>query len=317
MPATPERRAQMRLARARPADEHRVVRGLGERQVGQLVDQRAVDLGGLEVEAGQVAVRREARGAHLVAHRAHRPVGALGLQQVLDQPARAVHADAAALGHEVGPGAGHAVQPQRLEFGGHVTHGPPPGRLVAQAVVAARVGTRCLVQTQRRLHLIRRRARVQPPEDVEHVLGADGAGLQHQLGGYEHGVQAGSGHRREHLRHHAVASRAAQQRLLQGQQRRGHVGERRAVAQHAGLALHQRDVVLPVVAGLAAVAQARVAGDDLVLCHDDHPRGVQPGRDHVPGQLARHRVAVAQHRHRSRCWTRVPGSRHSHRRAWA
>ncbi|EWS52743.1 hypothetical protein X551_04467 [Methylibium sp. T29] len=120
-------RAQMSLARTRPADEHRVVRRFGERQIGQLVDQRAIDLGGLEVEARQVAVRGEASGTHLVAHRAHRPVGALGLQQVLDQPARAVNATATALGHEIGPGAGHAVQPQCLEFGGHVTHGAPPG----------------------------------------------------------------------------------------------------------------------------------------------------------------------------------------------
>jgi hypothetical protein len=66
---------------------------------------------------------------------------------------------------------------------------------VAQAVVAVGVGTRRFVQAQRRLHLIRRRARVQPPEDVEHMLGADGSGLQHQFGGHQHGVQTGGRHR--------------------------------------------------------------------------------------------------------------------------
>ena len=38
-------------------------------------------------------------------------------------------------------------------------------------------------------------------------------------------------------------------------QRLGHVGERRAVAQRPRLALQQRDVVLPVVAGLAGIAE--------------------------------------------------------------
>ena len=37
-------------------------------------------------------------------------------------------------------------------------------------------------------------------------------------------------------------------------------------------------------------------GDDHVVGHDHDPRRVQPGAEHLPSQLARHRVAVACHR---------------------
>ena len=56
----------MRLARTRPADQDGVVRRLGERQIGQLVDQLAIHRRGLEVEAGQVAVHRELGRVHLL-----------------------------------------------------------------------------------------------------------------------------------------------------------------------------------------------------------------------------------------------------------
>jgi len=45
----------------------------------------------------EVAVHRELGRVHLMAHRAHRAVGALGLQQVLDQPARGVDPGVATL----------------------------------------------------------------------------------------------------------------------------------------------------------------------------------------------------------------------------
>ena len=47
-------------------------------------------------------------------------------QQVLDQPACAVQSRAGPLLGQVGPGAGHAVQAQLLEFDDHITHGGPP-----------------------------------------------------------------------------------------------------------------------------------------------------------------------------------------------
>lgn len=60
----------------------------------------------------------------------------------------------------------------------------------------------------------------------------------------------------------------AQQPAAQPLQRRGQVGERRAVAQRPGLPLQQRDVVLPVIARLAGVAQALVPGHHRVAGHD-------------------------------------------------
>ena len=51
---------------------------------------------------------------------------------------------------------------------------------------------------------------------------------------------------------HAVA---AQQRAAQPRERLGQIGKRRPVAQRPGLALQQRDVVLPVVAGTALVGE--------------------------------------------------------------
>jgi len=69
-------------------------------------------------------MHREFRGLHLMADRAHRSVRALGLQQMLDQPARGLDAGTSShdtiLLDQIGARAGHAVQAQRLEFDQHV-----------------------------------------------------------------------------------------------------------------------------------------------------------------------------------------------------
>lgn len=62
-----QRRGQMRFSSAPPADEDHVVRGLGERSPVQAAHQRFVHGTGSEVQPGQVPMRREARGLHLVA----------------------------------------------------------------------------------------------------------------------------------------------------------------------------------------------------------------------------------------------------------
>ena len=131
------------------------------------------------------------------------------------------------------------------------------------------------------------------------MLGAHRAALQHQAHGHQHRFQPGRRHGRQHLRHHPVAALPAHQRTLQMDQGLGQVGKRRTVAQHAWLALHQRDVVLPVVAGLAPVAQAFVASHHLVVGHDHHLARVQPRAHLLPHQLAWHRVAVACHRYQA------------------
>ncbi|MPN22148.1 hypothetical protein SDC9_169531 [bioreactor metagenome] len=106
-------RGQVGLARAGATYQHHVVRRGRELASGQLRDEFAVYRRHFEVEAGQVAVYRELGTAHLVLHRPCGAVAGLGLQHMLQQPARALDFGAALL-TELGPGGGHAVQAQRL-----------------------------------------------------------------------------------------------------------------------------------------------------------------------------------------------------------
>lgn len=70
--------SKVRFAGTGPAHEHDAVRRFGEGQIDQLLNQLAIHRRSAEVEAGQVAMDREARGVHLGLHRAQRPVGAAG-----------------------------------------------------------------------------------------------------------------------------------------------------------------------------------------------------------------------------------------------
>jgi hypothetical protein len=62
-----DRRGQMALAGARPADKYDVVRHLGEVHRGELLDQLAVNLRDFEVEPCKVTMDWELRGTHLMA----------------------------------------------------------------------------------------------------------------------------------------------------------------------------------------------------------------------------------------------------------
>ena len=167
------------------------------------------------------------------------------------------------------------------------------------------------------------RRRAQPRQHIDHMLGAHPPRgrrtLQRQLHGHQHRLQAGAGHQRQHLSHEPVAAGLAQQRCAQPLQGLGQVGEGRAVAQGTGLSLHQRDVVLPVVAGLALVGEPLVIGDDGLAGDNLYARGIQPRAHPLPCQLAGHRVAVARHRHqagarnpRRALHIAVEGRRHGH-----
>mmetsp|Transcript_66689 Transcript_66689/g.164357 ORF Transcript_66689/g.164357 Transcript_66689/m.164357 type:complete len:257 (+) Transcript_66689:1151-1921(+) len=122
---------QVRLAGAGATHQHHVVCGLGELAARQLRHQLPVHGRDLEVEARQVTVDGEARCVHLVVHRARGPVHAFGLQQVLHQPLALLQLLGSGLRLQISPRPGHAVQPQRLEFNGHVTHGRPPAHRCA------------------------------------------------------------------------------------------------------------------------------------------------------------------------------------------
>ena len=245
---------------------------------------------------------------HLVAHRAHRAIGAFGLQQVLDQPARGVQPGVRALLDQIGPGTGHAVQAQLLEFDRHVTHGRPPRCVVdavgAQAVVARRV---------------RPAAAPTPAASSRPLSGAGAAfsrastlttcstltlpgwpGLQRQLHRHQHRVQPGRRARwpapapsrgRRPGRAAALGAAAAAARACRRTARR--CATRRASVAAAGCSAASHTGSAP------ALLRRSWPATTLSLGHHDHAARVQPRADHLPDQLARHRVAVARHRHQA------------------
>ena len=73
------------------------------------------------------------------------------------------------------------------------------------------------------------------------------AGFQRQLDGAEHRLLIVLQHQGEDLHHLPVAARVLEQMALQLPEGIRHLGERRAIAQGAGLALDDRQIVPPVV----------------------------------------------------------------------
>jgi hypothetical protein len=63
--------------------------------------------------------------------------------------------------------------------------------------------------------------------------------------------------------------------------------------------LHQRNVMLPVVAYLAAVDDPFMAGHDNVTSNDAHSIWIQARADHLSCKLARYRIAVAAYAHQA------------------
>ena len=99
---------EMRLARSWSADEHDVVGVRQELAAVQLSHQRLVDLAGGEVEAGEVAIVRKARGLELVSGGPHLPAGHLRLEQLRQNRQRRLESRRALLG-QFANGLRHAV----------------------------------------------------------------------------------------------------------------------------------------------------------------------------------------------------------------
>jgi len=72
----------------------------------------------------------------------------------------------------------------------------------------------------------------------------------------------------------AGVAQQAELELLQGGE---HVGKGRAVAQGTGFALHQCDVVLPIIHSMPPVDDPLMAGDHGITGHHADARRVQPG----------------------------------------
>lgn len=134
---------------------------------------------------------------------------------------------------------------------------------------------------------------LQPCQHVQYVFATDGTGLENQRHRDQHGLQSVDRDGGQHLGHGPTHVWLAQQGLLQRAQRFGHGQERRAVAQRAGLALHDGDVVLPVVVSAIALEAPLVARDHGIAYHHDQLKGVHPQAGDGMGVLAGHAVAVA------------------------
>jgi hypothetical protein len=74
-----DRGREMRLARARAADQDDIVGVLQKLATMQLTCEGLVDLTAGEVEAGEIAIVRKAGGLELIGGRAHFPVRSLRL----------------------------------------------------------------------------------------------------------------------------------------------------------------------------------------------------------------------------------------------
>src|SRR5512137_577481 len=99
---------EMRLARAGSADHDGVVSVLQELAAVKLADESFIDLAASEVEAGEVAVVRKARGLELVSCRSNLPIRGLCLQKLRQDRQRGLEGRRALLG-QFADGLRHAV----------------------------------------------------------------------------------------------------------------------------------------------------------------------------------------------------------------
>ncbi|MCY1233009.1 hypothetical protein D9M72_455270 [compost metagenome] len=121
----PQARGQVGLSRAGATNQHHVVCRLQEAKGVQLAHQRLIELRVGKVKAGEIAVRWEARHAHLVGHGAHLALSGLGFDELVQHGLMIERLHAGGAQH-LRPGTGHAVQAQRLEGINNVMHGRTP-----------------------------------------------------------------------------------------------------------------------------------------------------------------------------------------------
>lgn len=126
-----ESRGDVGLAGTGTTDQDDVVRVVEELAATELAHERLIDLAAGEVEAGEVAIGREAGGLELVSGRAHLPLGSLGLQELREDRHGDLEGGRPLFG-EFGDGLRHAVHLEASQHndegpaGRIMTHGAPP-----------------------------------------------------------------------------------------------------------------------------------------------------------------------------------------------
>lgn len=122
--------------------------------------------------------------------------------------------------------------------------------------------------------------------------------LQCQRHGGQHGLFVMVQDERQDLDHFPVTARIAQQMPLQPLEGLGQFEERRAVAQGARFALDHRQIMPPVIDGVAGAIMGSV-DDALMLAyhlsfrHDQEATGIDPQADRPIGEGCWHAVAIA------------------------
>ena len=108
-----DRRGEMCLARAGAADQYDIVGVLQKLATMEMAYERLVDLAAGEVEAGEIAIVREAGGLELVGRRSDLPVGRLRLQELRQDRQRGLEGWRALLGQlSMAPGISSEVAPE-------------------------------------------------------------------------------------------------------------------------------------------------------------------------------------------------------------
>ena len=126
-----KRGGDVRLAGTGPTDQHYIVGGLDKVTTVKLPDQGFIDLAAGEVEAGQVAIGREAGGLELICHGADLSLGGLRLEQLGEYGNSSLEGRSALLRQFI-DGLRHAVHLQAAQHddesaaGRIMTHGAPP-----------------------------------------------------------------------------------------------------------------------------------------------------------------------------------------------
>ena len=120
----------------------------------------------------------------------------------------------------------------------------------------------------------------QPVQQIEHMRLGRRACFQRQLHGTEHRLLVVLQHQRQDLHHLPVATRALEQDAPAAAGTPRQLDERRAVPQRAGLALHHRQVVPPVVDRPAR--QCGAAVDDPRVLAQDWPSAATTSRSGTP-----------------------------------
>ena len=164
-------------------------------------------------------------------------------------------------------------------------------------VVAAAIGERLDLELQHVGHVQHDRlaGRDQPTHLVHHHRRGDDVAVQHQLAGHFQRVQANLTRHHQQFDEGAIALGLFEDAIahkLNGD-RQIPFAERHAIAQRAGFAFQDRQIMPGIADQLITPEAARVFGDHRAVGHDADLGRRAAHRDRAPGKRRRNAVAIA------------------------